>query len=1755
MTKTQGTSELRRRAEARLKKITSVAPPLTEAESQQLIHELQVHQIELELQNEELMQTRAQLEQSLEKYTDLYDFAPISYFLLAADGAIQELNLAGAALLGQARSRLIGRRFGLFLPVASRPAFTDFLGKVLTGEAREVCEITLALDGLPLRYLQLEGVSKGSGADRQCRIAAMDITERKQVELLLIYQQIVNSSPDALSLVSADYRYQIVNDGYRRNTGLLPEQIVGQTVATVMGQTVFDQTIKPRLDRCLAGETVTYAEWFDYPRQNRRYLEVTYSPCHDARHAAIIGAVVVSRDITDRKQAEEAIRESAQFKQAILDAMTSRIAVLDREGNIIAVNQAWLQFAVQNSREGTWPSLHTGIGVNYLDICRTACGDTANGALAVYEGIKSVLAGTAASFTHEYPCHSPDQQFWFSVTATVLQVNNGGIVVAHTDITPTRRLTEDLRQSEERLRRTSRAGRIGLYEWNASRDIAHWSAEAYVLFGLEPHSLANYQRWIGCVHPDDREGITRNLAEILTQDHTASPDVSHQYEYRVVHGDGTVLWLEAMTAFDRNGDDLIMRGAVRDITERKQAEIALRASAERLRLGMQVAGLGLAEIDYRTQLNRLTAEAARLFGLGEASITAPRATVHATFHPEDRPLLMQRIEESLDPAGPGWFAMDHRVVWPDGQVRWLRVRKQVFFYGEGSARQPVRAILAAFDVTAKKNAEAALLAKEAELRLIADMTPVVLARLSRDLRYVFVNRACAELYHRPRKEFIGKPIVEMMGKEAFDRIRPYVEKVLRGEQVQYETEIPYPHIGSRFMHIEYVPERNAQGEVVGWIASVQDFTERKKVEEALRESEARLQALFHSAIDAILVANDAGQYVDANPAACGLLGYPSDELLRLSVWDVTPACYRDLARSLWQEFGAQGNQSGEYTLLRKDGAERIVEYRAVTHFYPGLHVSILRDITERKQMDEQLRQSQERLAWVLAITGVGLWMNDMPLSNLNWDDQTRRLFFLPPSVEPTLELFWSRLHPDDREPTRLAVEAAIRDHALYEMDHRAVDPVTGEVRWIHSAGQAAYAEDGMPVRFDGVNYDITPRKQAEEALRESEERLRLFIRHAPSALAMFDRTMRYLYASNRWLSDYGLGNRDLQGLSHYDVFPEISAEWKEIHRRGLAGEVLRSEADRFERMDGSVQWVRWEVRPWRYFNQSIGGIVIFAEEITERIQAEELLKAERDRFEKIVATVPGMIASFRLRPDGSASLPYASPAIQDLYGLRPEEVAESAAPLWAMMHPDDLADIAASIAASAQSMTPWRDEFRVRHPAKGEVWIEGRSMPVREPDGSILWHGYLQDITERRQKEATIIQMNQKLEQRVEHRTAELSYTVTLLKREMELRRDQQEQLLQARKLEAIGQLTGGIAHDFNNLLTVIKANLEILREKIGNRLDADDQLSIQDALSAARDGAELTSSLLTFSRRQPLQWRSVNVNSMVQGLKRLLSRSMGPAITLMIETDPKIPAILTDPGTLQSSLMNLVLDARDAMPKGGTITLNTATVEVFGEGAASADLVPGRYVVITVTDSGIGMDATTLSRVTEPFFTTKRPGMGTGLGLSIVHGFATQSGGRLNIQSQPGLGTRVRLLLPATRPELAPPPQNAPSVIPQGVETILVVEDRSSVRRVVHRYLRDLGYSVLEAGNVQEAIEILETEPDLDLVFSDIVMPGGKSGYDLANWLAAHRPSVKCLLTTGYSENASGLSGVDLPPVLAKPYSKEQLAQRIRQLLDQIAR
>ncbi len=371
-----------------------------------------------------------------------------------------------------------------------------------------------------------------------------------------------------------------------------------------------------------------------------------------------------------------------------------------------------------------------------------------------------------------------------------------------------------------------------------------------------------------------------------------------------------------------------------------------------------------------------------------------------------------------------------------------------------------------------------------------------------------------------------------------------------------------------------------------------------------------------------------------------------------------------------------------------------------------------------------------------------------------------------------------------------------------------------------------------------------------------------------------------------------------------------------------------------------------------------------------------------------------------------------------------------------------------------------------------------------------------------------------------------------------------QAALVQAQKMEAIGQLTGGLAHDFNNLLTVIIGNLAALQDHRPG--DAGVNEFVEPALQSARRGVQLIKRLLTFSRQQPLEPQAVDIGQLIISLAKLVRRSLPESIA--VSTDlPSALHVLVDPGQLESALLNFALNARDAMPTGGRLHIAARPVELSTD-AAAFDVVPGAYAMIEVVDNGSGMDAATLGRVFEPFFTTKRFGLGSGLGLSMAYGFAKQSGGGVLIQSQPGQGTTVLLVLPLTAPEhdSDAPHDDLPLLV--GGELVLLVEDEPNVRRVVRQQLIDLGYPVIEAENGAQALEMIQHIPDIALIVSDIIMPGGTDGRQLAAWVRQNRPLVGILLMSGYAEEEDDGAGSDLP-LLAKPFVRQDLARALQRV------
>ncbi|MDP4024901.1 hybrid sensor histidine kinase/response regulator [Methylobacterium sp. NEAU 140] len=388
-------------------------------------------------------------------------------------------------------------------------------------------------------------------------------------------------------------------------------------------------------------------------------------------------------------------------------------------------------------------------------------------------------------------------------------------------------------------------------------------------------------------------------------------------------------------------------------------------------------------------------------------------------------------------------------------------------------------------------------------------------------------------------------------------------------------------------------------------------------------------------------------------------------------------------------------------------------------------------------------------------------------------------------------------------------------------------------------------------------------------------------------------------------------------------------------------------------------------------------------------------------------------------------------------------------------------------------------------------------------------------------------------------------------------RRDAEESLHQAQKMESLGQLTGGIAHDFNNLLQVISGHNEVMLALIDH--PDIDVARLRRAGEAVRDAsdraAKLTHQLLAFSRKQRLEGRLLNINGLVQNMSEMAERTLGEAVVMRLVPDPDLWTTRIDPTQAEVALLNVLINARDAMPNGGTVTVKTENLLIEDEDTALYKTVgPGAYVVVSVTDTGSGMPPEIVARVMEPFFTTKPDGKGTGLGLAMVYGFAKQSGGSVKIYSEVGHGTTVRLLFPASDQKAEE--EHRPTIRAadrHGTETVLVVDDRPDVAATAGTILEDFGYKVTVVDGPRAALEILDGEPRIDLLFTDLIMPGGMNGVMLARAARERQPKIRVLLTTGYAEASlerTDAGGTEFE-IINKPYKRMELARRVRRVLD----
>ncbi|MGI4944700.1 MAG: PAS domain S-box protein [Janthinobacterium lividum] len=769
---------------------------------------------------------------------------------------------------------------------------------------------------------------------------------------------------------------------------------------------------------------------------------------------------------------------------------------------------------------------------------------------------------------------------------------------------------------------------------------------------------------------------------------------------------------------------------------------------------------------------------------------------------------------------------------------------------------------------------------------------------------------------------------------------------------------------------------------------------------------------------------------------------------------------------------------------------------------------------------------------------------------------------------------WAQVpRPDDLPATTVAWTQSVGAGELLDVKHR-VRLHDGPFHQMRSRVFPWCDPDpGTALRWSGAK-EVNGRRQAEGCRGEGDARVARLLDTTPVGVVELDAEGRVTYANAAAERMVGASPGGMTGLRHDSERLQIAAAdgspippdrlpgaW------ALRGERVMNYEHALTALDGRRVVALVDVVPVRDGDGAITGALAAFQDVTARHAAAQALRESELRFRGFVENSTDVLW---IVDAGTGQLEYLSPAYEGIWGEPRDRIMAEVAHWAETVHPDDRAE-GATVMPRVLAGETFTIEYRVMRRDGGVRWIRDTGFPIPAADGRIRWAGGIaQDITSQKEVQAALQSVNETLEARVSERTAALRQALDALQAEVRERERAEAALRQSQKMEAVGQLTGGIAHDFNNMLQAISGGLEMMRRRVEQGRAAE-ALPLFDAASRTVDrAAALTNRLLAFARRQALQPEPVEPDSLITGMAELIRRTVGPSIAVEILPGDGVWSVLCDPNQLENVLLNLAINARDAMAQpfpggstrgarprrsGDTLTIATADVHLSALDMVTHDgAQPGEYVEIRVTDNGAGMDEATRLRAFEPFFTTKPIGQGTGLGLSQLYGFVRQSGGAVRLDSVPGQGTTMRLYLP--RHATVPPGQDgaAPAAPPGGTEagqTVLLVEDEPDVRAFAAERLRELGYDVLEAEDGAAALRLLRIARRLDVLVTDVGLPGGLNGRQVADAVREVLPGLPVLFTTGYAGDALERCLAPGMEVMGKPFTLDALAARVRRMAE----
>ena len=1306
---------------------------------------------------------------------------------------------------------------------------------------------------------------------------------------------------------------------------------------------------------------------------------------------------------------------------------------------------------------------------------------------------------------------------------------------------------------------------------NFDLQITYVSPSNIRLTGYTPDEVQN-KPLDNFVAPDSLTLAARALCDELARETDGQPvdlNRSTTIQIEVYSKNGENIWLEVNATFNRDteGKATEILAVGRNITQRRNMEKALAESEQRYRMIVENMHDSISIVDLNLQyvyqspseiwVTGYTPEEIMAIPLQDQLTPESYALAHEVLA---RELLLESGDEPVDPDRS--INLEMEAFHKNGTKIWQEMN--AVFQRDRNGK-PVGIILTSRDITARKRAELALAESEKRYRIMAETINDIIWTINLDLQITYVSPSCTRVTGYSQEETHRTPLDQLLTAESFARATGRLADELALEAsgqpfspnraITIEVEANHKEGGLIWLEITGTFNRNQCGEITEILVVGRDITERKRAEQALEDSEKLYRMIVENMQDVIWIMDFNLQYKYRSPSSMRITGYTADEIMSVPPSkQMTPESYV-LAQSILLE-ELEREQSGlpidphrartmELEVYKKGGGTSWIDVTATfNRDREGKPFEILlaaRDISVRKRMENALRESEQRYRMIVENMHGSIALLDLNFEYLYLSPSEIRVTGYRPEeimkiplkdqMTPQSYALAEKIFAEELELE--ASGAPINPHRSRTMELE-VHHKYGDTVWEELTAAFTRDENGQPTGLMITTRDVTERRKVQEDLKQSEQRYRMIVENMQDVIGIMDFNFQFTYVSNDNIQLTGYTKEEVKDVpidklltpGSLSLISDIFAEEMEREKKRTIfnDPVMRTlELELFHKAGGTT-WAEVTATLTRDQYGKPKEILLVARDITARRKIQEALKESEQRYRMIIETMQEVIWTTDLNLQNT----YMSPSCFLLTGYTPDELM--VLPLDQLLTPESLTTATNVVMEELARETgaqivfePYRSrtmEQEIRCKNGDTIWIEVTGTFIRNVKGN-----------------ATGMLM--------------AGRDITASKKSREERYKLEAQLMQAQKMEIVGRLAGGVAHDFNNMLSVILGYVDLAKLRLAKQHPVlNDIAEIEKAAIRSRD---ITTQLLAFSRKQIIEPKIIDLNDLVAHTQKALIRLIGEDVGLHVALGENLWPIKFDPSQIEQILINLAVNARDAMPDGGRLTIETVnTVLDDSYCEKNIDFVPGHYVRLSFSDNGVGMDKETLQHIFEPFFTTKDVGKGTGLGLATVYGIVKQNNGFVNVYSEPAHGTTFSIYLPRAEEESDHPIEPEEDVQITGTGNILLVEDDAMVLQITRGILESIGYTVKSADKPADAVAYCKN-PDacIDLVITDVVMPG-ISGKELRNKLVEIRPDINVIFMSGYTADVIAQHGVleDGVQFIQKPFTIKSLAAKVAEAL-----